>query len=93
MAAPIHEATAVTTETAEAVISVRGLWKVFGAKAAQIPASPELSGLSRREVMDATGCVTAADRSSRVHPKVTATSFAAGRTRMIDEQMALHRPI
>ena len=34
----------------DAVISVRGLWKVFGPKADKVPQSPELSGLGRREL-------------------------------------------
>jgi len=41
------------------VISVRDLWKVFGPKAAQVPASAELSGLSRRELLDRAGCTAA----------------------------------
>ncbi|NEB01025.1 glycine betaine/L-proline ABC transporter ATP-binding protein [Streptomyces sp. SID13726] len=41
------------------VISVRGLWKVFGPKADQVPESEELCGLSRRELMDRTGCTAA----------------------------------
>ncbi|MCU7727837.1 glycine betaine/L-proline ABC transporter ATP-binding protein [Actinoplanes sp. KI2] len=41
------------------VISVRDLWKVFGPKAAQVPASPELSALSRRELLDRAGCTAA----------------------------------
>lgn len=41
------------------VISVRGLWKVFGPKADQVPDSEELSGLTRRELMDRTGCTAA----------------------------------
>src|SRR3954452_18040837 len=45
------------------VISVSDLWKVFGPKAAQVPASPELRGLSRRELLDRAGC-TAAVRDS-----------------------------
>src|SRR3954463_9056781 len=44
---------------ADPVISVHGLWKVFGAKAAQGPDSPELSALTRRELMDRTGCTAA----------------------------------
>ncbi|GAA1623456.1 glycine betaine/L-proline ABC transporter ATP-binding protein [Actinoplanes couchii] len=43
----------------EAVISVRDLWKVFGHKADQVPRSAELSALSRRELMDKTGCTAA----------------------------------
>ncbi|MFD9225132.1 glycine betaine/L-proline ABC transporter ATP-binding protein [Streptomyces sp. NPDC060064] len=41
------------------VISVRGLWKVFGPKADQVPESAELCGLTRRELMDRTGCTAA----------------------------------
>ncbi|MDQ3402292.1 MAG: betaine/proline/choline family ABC transporter ATP-binding protein [Actinomycetota bacterium] len=43
----------------EPVISVRGLWKVFGPKAERVPGSVELSALSQRELKDATGCVAA----------------------------------
>lgn len=43
----------------EAVISVRDLWKVFGHKAEQVPRSAELSALSRRELLDRTGCTAA----------------------------------
>ncbi|MBT2479317.1 glycine betaine/L-proline ABC transporter ATP-binding protein [Streptomyces sp. ISL-94] len=41
------------------VISVRGLWKVFGPRAAQVPDSSELCGLSRQELMRQTGCTAA----------------------------------
>src|SRR4051794_40071275 len=41
------------------VISVRDLWKVFGPKAAQVPASAELRELSRRELLDRAGCTAA----------------------------------
>ncbi|MEU6084878.1 glycine betaine/L-proline ABC transporter ATP-binding protein [Streptomyces sp. NPDC047108] len=41
------------------VISVRGLWKVFGQKAAQVPGSPELRELAPRELMERTGCTAA----------------------------------
>lgn len=41
------------------MISVRGLWKVFGPKADKVPGSPELSALSRRELMDQAGCTAA----------------------------------
>ncbi|MGW3243408.1 quaternary amine ABC transporter ATP-binding protein [Streptomyces sp. NPDC001070] len=41
------------------VISVRGLWKVFGPKAEKVPGSQELCGLSRRELMERTGCTAA----------------------------------
>ncbi|MEU4092123.1 glycine betaine/L-proline ABC transporter ATP-binding protein [Streptomyces sp. NPDC026673] len=42
-----------------AVISVRGLWKVFGPKAERVPGSEELRGLGRRELMERTGCTAA----------------------------------
>jgi glycine betaine/proline transport system ATP-binding protein len=48
-----------TTVEIDPVIAVRALWKVFGAKADRVPGSPELSGLSRRELMETTGCVAA----------------------------------
>jgi len=48
-----------TTAPPTRVISVRDLWKVFGPKAAQVLASPELCGLSRRELIDRTGCTAA----------------------------------
>ncbi|MFI2301716.1 glycine betaine/L-proline ABC transporter ATP-binding protein [Actinacidiphila glaucinigra] len=48
----------------DAVISVRGLWKVFGPKADKVPRSPELRGLGRRALMERTGC-TAAVRDVR----------------------------
>jgi len=52
--------TAVTVaSTDEPAISVRHLWKVFGPKAAQVAASPELCALSRRELMDRHGCTAA----------------------------------
>ncbi|MEU6548872.1 glycine betaine/L-proline ABC transporter ATP-binding protein [Streptomyces sp. NPDC046915] len=41
------------------VISVRRLWKVFGPKAGEVPGSEELCGLTRRELMDRTGCTAA----------------------------------
>jgi glycine betaine/proline transport system ATP-binding protein len=37
------------------VVSVRDLWMVFGPRAAQVPASPDLCGLSRRELIERTG--------------------------------------
>jgi glycine betaine/proline transport system ATP-binding protein len=48
-----------TTEQRSPVISVRDLWKVFGPKAAQVPRSAELAALSRRELIDRTGCTAA----------------------------------
>ncbi|GAA1800072.1 betaine/proline/choline family ABC transporter ATP-binding protein [Planosporangium flavigriseum] len=46
-------------ESRSPVISVRDLWKVFGPKADQVPGSPELAGLSRRELMDRMNCTAA----------------------------------
>jgi glycine betaine/proline transport system ATP-binding protein len=37
------------------LVSVRDLWMVFGPKAASVPTSPELCGLSRRQLIDTTG--------------------------------------
>jgi glycine betaine/proline transport system ATP-binding protein len=45
--------------TTEAVISVRDLWKVFGHKADRVPRSEELKALSRRELIEKTGCTAA----------------------------------
>jgi glycine betaine/proline transport system ATP-binding protein len=51
------------------VIDVRNLWKVFGAKADQVPGSAELSGMSRKELKKSTGCVAAVcDLSFSVAP-------------------------
>jgi glycine betaine/proline transport system ATP-binding protein len=41
------------------VISVSGLWKVFGPRAAEVPTSQSLSALTRRELLDRTGCTAA----------------------------------
>jgi glycine betaine/proline transport system ATP-binding protein len=41
------------------VISVRDLWKVFGPGAEKVPQSPELAALTRRELIDRTGCTAA----------------------------------
>ncbi|MQA11544.1 MAG: betaine/proline/choline family ABC transporter ATP-binding protein [Pseudonocardiaceae bacterium] len=43
----------------ESVISVRGLWKVFGPRAAAVPNSPKLRELGRRDLLDRTGCTAA----------------------------------
>ncbi len=41
------------------VVSVRDLWKVFGPRAEQVPRSDELADLSRRELLERTGCTAA----------------------------------
>ncbi len=46
-------------DTQQPVISVRNLWKVFGPRAARVPGSEELSALSRRDLLDKTGCTAA----------------------------------
>jgi glycine betaine/proline transport system ATP-binding protein len=43
----------------EAELSVRGLWKVFGAKASGIPGDPALAGIGAAEVKQRTGCAVA----------------------------------
>jgi glycine betaine/proline transport system ATP-binding protein len=48
-----------SSPASEPAISVRELWKVFGPKAETIPGSPELCALSRRELLDRTGCTAA----------------------------------
>ena len=45
----------VSSSTATPVISVQDLWMVFGPKAAAVPGSEELCGLSRRELMQRSG--------------------------------------
>jgi glycine betaine/proline transport system ATP-binding protein len=42
-----------------AVIDVRNLWKVFGSRADDVPGSPELARLSRKDLKSKTGCVAA----------------------------------
>jgi glycine betaine/proline transport system ATP-binding protein len=51
--------TAVAGSPTDPVISVQNLWKVFGAKGADVPGSAELGALSRRDLKDRTGCVAA----------------------------------
>ncbi|UYQ63952.1 quaternary amine ABC transporter ATP-binding protein [Streptomyces peucetius] len=41
------------------VFSVRDLWKVFGPKAAKVPADPELAALNPAELRERTGCTAA----------------------------------
>jgi glycine betaine/proline transport system ATP-binding protein len=43
----------------EPAISVKHLWKVFGPKAEAVPDSAELRELSRRELLERTGCTAA----------------------------------
>jgi glycine betaine/proline transport system ATP-binding protein len=59
VAAPTKLTEPTKTIQSDPVIAVRALWKVFGAKADRVPHSPTLSALSRRELMDKTGCVAA----------------------------------
>lgn len=59
MAAPTDLTEPTTNAQADPVIAVRALWKVFGTRPERVPGDPELAALSRRELMDATGCVAA----------------------------------
>jgi len=47
------------TTTADPVISVRDLWKVFGPKADRVPTDAALTALSRRDLLSKTGCTAA----------------------------------
>jgi glycine betaine/proline transport system ATP-binding protein len=54
--------TAAATDTVAErppVFSVDGLWKVFGPKAARVPADPDLAALSPTELRSRTGCTAA----------------------------------
>jgi glycine betaine/proline transport system ATP-binding protein len=48
-----------TTEPGEPAVSVSGLWKVFGPRAHTVPRTPELSALTRPELLERTGCTVA----------------------------------
>ena len=50
---------AAAPATAEPALSVRGLWKVYGPGAAEVPRDPALQALSRRELLDRKGCTAA----------------------------------
>ena len=47
------------SEQASPMISVRSLWKVFGPRAERVPGDSELAALSRRELIERTGCTAA----------------------------------
>lgn len=53
--AAVTERRQTAKSTAEPLVSVSDLWMVFGPKAASVPSSPELCGLTRRELIDKTG--------------------------------------
>ncbi|GAB3502595.1 quaternary amine ABC transporter ATP-binding protein [Amycolatopsis cihanbeyliensis] len=59
MAAPVQQPSTGDDHAGAPVISVRGLWKVFGPRAAEVPRSTELRALSRSELMEQTGCTAA----------------------------------
>jgi glycine betaine/proline transport system ATP-binding protein len=46
-------------QDAEALLSVQGLWKVFGPKAQRVPRRPDLARLDRAELYAKTGCTAA----------------------------------
>ena len=46
-------------QDSEALLSVQGLWKVFGPKAARVPRRPELAAMSRTSLLEQTGCTAA----------------------------------
>ena len=46
-------------DDSEALLSIQGLWKVFGPKAARVPRRPELAGLTRSQLLHQTGCTAA----------------------------------
>jgi glycine betaine/proline transport system ATP-binding protein len=55
--------------TADPVIAVQSLWKVFGPQATAVPASAELCGLGRRELMERRGnTIAVGDVSFEVAP-------------------------
>ena len=45
-----------TKDAGTPTLTVDSLWKVFGPKSAQVPASSELRELTRRELLDRAGC-------------------------------------
>ncbi|CAL9558334.1 quaternary amine ABC transporter ATP-binding protein [Streptomyces sp. enrichment culture] len=62
MNATTGNTTAAATDTVAErppVFSVDGLWKVFGPKAARVPADPDLAALSPAELRSRTGCTAA----------------------------------
>ncbi|WP_232376109.1 quaternary amine ABC transporter ATP-binding protein [Amycolatopsis aidingensis] len=59
MAVPVQQPSTDDDPAAAPVISARGLWKVFGPRAAEVPRSAELRELSRPELMERTGCTAA----------------------------------
>jgi glycine betaine/proline transport system ATP-binding protein len=62
-------ATTTSVPAPAPVISVKGLWKVFGPKASSVPTSPELAALPPKELRARTGCVAAVrDLSFDVSP-------------------------
>ncbi|MFE9704921.1 glycine betaine/L-proline ABC transporter ATP-binding protein [Streptomyces sp. NPDC005930] len=61
MSTTAKDTAAATDTVAERppVFSVDGLWKVFGPKAARVPADPDLTALSPAELRSRTGCTAA----------------------------------
>lgn len=57
--APEDRTRGTDTPEGEALLQVRDLWKVFGKRAGEVQGSEGLRALSRRELIDQTGCTTA----------------------------------
>ena len=57
--APTATASAAAPSPAQAAVSVRGLWKVFGPGARSVPTDPAARALSRRELLEQRGCTAA----------------------------------
>ncbi|MDX3001362.1 glycine betaine/L-proline ABC transporter ATP-binding protein [Kribbella solani] len=56
-------------QDADALLSVQGLWKVFGPKAQRVPRRPDLAALDRADLLAQTGCTAAVrDLSFEVAP-------------------------
>ncbi|MDX2969076.1 quaternary amine ABC transporter ATP-binding protein [Kribbella solani] len=56
-------------QDADALLSVQGLWKVFGPKAQRVPRRPDLAALDRADLLARTGCTAAVrDLSFEVAP-------------------------
>ena len=57
--APTEVVAAPTPDRGEKELSVRDLWKVFGAKASDVPDDKDCTGLSVQDIKKKTGCAVA----------------------------------